>query len=56
MYVVRTSEYLKQVIIKIARPDSWQNFMDTAKIIDLTRLCIQIKNTVVFSIIHTSNL
>ena len=30
--------------------------MDTTKTIDLTRLCIQITNTVVFPIIHTSNL
>ena len=27
--------------LKIARPDSSQNFMNTAKTIDLTRLCIQ---------------
>ena len=40
---------------KIARPDSSQNFKDTAKTIDLTRLCLQITNTVVISIIHTSN-
>ena len=33
--------------VKIARPDSSQNFMDTAKTTDLTRLCIQIINTVV---------
>ena len=41
---------------KIARPDSSHNFMDTAKTIDLTRLCIKITNTIVFPIIHTSNL
>ena len=41
---------------KIARPDSWHNFMDKAKTIDLTRLCIKITNTIVFPIIHTSNL
>ena len=35
--------------LKIARPDSLQNFMDTVKTIDLTHLCIQINNTVVFS-------
>ena len=35
-------------IIKIARPDSSQNFMNTAKTIDLTHLCIEINNTVVF--------
>ena len=45
------------MILKIARPDSLQNFMDTAKTIDLTCLCIiciQINNTVVFfqSYIH----
>ena len=34
---------------KIARPDSSQNFMDTVKITDLTRLCIQKNNIVVFS-------
>ena len=33
--------------LKIARPDSSQNFMDTAKTIDLIRLCIQVTNTVV---------
>ena len=41
----------------MAGPDSSQNFMDKVKIIDLTRLCIQITNTVaVFPNIHTSNL
>ena len=30
--------------VKIARPDSSQNFMDTVKIIYLTRLCIQKEN------------
>ena len=39
----------KQCLFKIARPNSSQNFMDTAKTIDLTRLCIQIYNTVVLS-------
>ena len=34
--------------LKITRPDSSQNFMDTAKTIFLSRLCIQISNTVVF--------
>ena len=33
--------------LKIARPDSLQNFMD--KTIDLTRLCIQITITAVLS-------
>ena len=41
---------------KIARPDSSHNFMDTAKTIYLTRLGIQITNTVVLPIIHTSTL
>ena len=40
---------LTQTMLKIGRPDSSQNFMDTAKTIDLTRLCIQINNTVVFA-------
>ena len=39
----------KPCLFKIARPNSSQNFMDTAKTIDLTRLCIQIYNTVVLS-------
>ena len=35
-------------LIKIARPDSSQNFMNKAKTINLTGLYIQIYNTVVF--------
>ena len=45
---------------KIARPDSSQNFMNTAKTVDLTRLYMQINNTIVFfsnhTHTHTSNL
>ena len=37
------------VLVKIARPDSSQNFMDMNKTIDLTCLCKQITNAVVFS-------
>ena len=37
-------------MFKITRPVSSQNFnMDTEKTIDLTHLCIEINNTVVFS-------
>ena len=36
-------------LLQIARPDSSQNFMYTAKTINLIRLCIQINNIVVFS-------
>ena len=43
------------VPLQIARPDSAQNFMNTAKKMDLTRLCIEINNTVFFPILHTSN-
>ena len=39
----------RALLLKIARPDSSQNFMDTVKIIDLTSLCMQINNTAVFS-------
>ena len=38
---------------KIARPDSSQNFMNTAKTVDLTRLYMQINNTIVFFSNHT---
>ena len=41
--------------LKIARPDLSQNFMNMAKTIDLTRLCIQINNTVFFFQSYTSN-
>ena len=34
--------------LKIARSDSSQNFIDTAKTVDLSRLCLQKTNTVVF--------
>ena len=44
------------LLIKIARPNSSQNFMNSAKTMDLIRLCIQINNSVVFfPIIHISN-
>ena len=36
-------------VLQIARPDSSQNFMDTVTTMDLTRLCMQINNKVVFS-------
>ena len=35
-------------MIKIARPDSSLNFMNMAKTMDLTRLCIHMNNLVVF--------
>ena len=35
-------------MIKIARPDSSLNFMNMAKTMDLTRLCIQMNNLVFF--------
>ena len=38
--------------LKIARPASSLNFMDTAKTIDLIRLCIQVTNTVVSNHTH----
>ena len=41
-------EYFLPDTLKIAGPDSSQNFMNTAKTIDLTRLCIQKNNTVGF--------
>lgn len=45
-------------IIKTARPDSSQNFMHTAKTMDLTSLCIQINKTVAIfqSNTHQTNL
>ena len=39
--------------VKIARSGFSQNFMDTAKTKDLTCLCLQINNTVVFFSNHT---
>ena len=51
MYYVPKVALNKQkfyIDLKIARHDSSQNFMDTAKTIDLIRLCIQVTNTVVF--------
>ena len=51
--VGRISFFVK---LKIARPDSSQNFMDMAKTNNLTHLGIQKTNTVVFLFIHTSNL
>ena len=44
-----TEDLYKYLMFKIARPISSQNFMETAKTIDLTHLCIEINNTVVFS-------
>ena len=34
--------------LTFSRPDSSQNFMDKTKTADLTHLCVQIKNTVLF--------
>ena len=36
-------------LVKLAKPNSSQNLMDTAKTTDSTCLCMQINNTVVFS-------
>lgn len=36
------------MVLYIARPDSSQKFMDTAKTVDLTYLCMQVNNFVVF--------
>ena len=50
MYYVPKVALNKQkfdIDLKIDRLDSSQNFMDTAKTIDLIRLCIQVTNTVV---------
>ena len=59
MYMLLTSLWLINVLIttfEIDRPESSQKFMDTAKTVNLTRLCMQINNTaVIFLIIHTSN-
>ena len=56
MMMMKVTEILSCFYFKTARLDSSQVFMDTSKTIDLTRSCIQIANTVVFPIIHTSNL
>ena len=51
MYMLLTSLWLINVLIttfEIDRPESSQNFMDTAKTVDLTCLCMQINNTAVF--------
>ena len=51
MYYVPKVALNKQkfdIDLKIDRLDSSQNFTDTAKTIDLIRLCIQVTNTVVF--------
>ena len=48
MYEIPKSNNLI-ILFKIFRPDSLQNFMDT---IGLTHFCLEITNTVVFSVIQ----
>ena len=53
IYISFYLPFWEKETLKIARPDSSQNFMNTAKTIDLTHLCIEINNTVVFFFNHS---
>ena len=56
MFYSRETDIYSAQAFTACGPDPSHNLMDTGKTVDLTHLCIQINNTVVFPIIRTSNL